>query len=238
MKRLSMFVCAMLLFTSSYATRLDTYFQKSDALFKKYVKSGKVNYASLKTHIAEVDELLKMAEVMSLGADPNPRTKAFYINTYNLIVIHDLAKRYPISSPKAIPGFHSQKKHRVNNKYYTLDGLKAKVLSKFPDARICFALCDGAKGSPALASYAFKPDKLESQLDARTKKAINDANFVRIKPASEKVVVSEVFKKNISVFGGSKESVLVFIKKYLKEGTTIPEAYTLDYYPFDWHINK
>ncbi len=238
MRVLSLFVLSFIIINSSHAARLETFFAKADVFFKGHVKSGKVDYSMLKTHLSEVDELLKMAEIMSLSGSLNSSSKAFYINTYNLIVIQGLTKGYPVSSPKAITGFYNQKKHKVNNVYYTLEGLREKMLGEYPDARICFALCEGAIGSPLLANSAYKPQKLEEQLNTRTKIAINNANFIRIKPASNKVVVSEVLKWNKGVFGGSNGSILNYLDKFLKEESKVPSDYTLDYYPFDWRINE
>ena len=238
MKKLSILIIFTLVLNSSYASKFESFFERSDFFLKKYVNSGSVDYSAVKLRISELNGLLSTAAALNLGDSPNSRNKAFYINVYNLIVIHDLAKRYPVSSPKAISGFHNQKKHQVNHKYYTLDGFRETILKKYPDARVCFALCDGAIGSPQLASYAFRPEKLDEQLNSRTKMAVNNSEFVRIKPASNKVIVSEVFKKNLNVFGGTPESVKAFLNQYLKEGNSIPLEYTLEFYPFDWHINK
>lgn len=238
MRKIALFILTFFILNGTYATRLETYFLKADIFFKKHVQSGKVNYALVKKNIIEVDELLKMAEVMSLASTPNLRSKAFYINTYNILVIHGLAKRYPISSPKVISGFHSQKKHKVNNTYFTLEGLKEIILKKYPDPRICFALVDGALGSPNLLSAAYRPTKIESQLNTQTKKMMNDVVFIRIKPASKKVIVSEILKWNKAIFGGENEKIIAFLNKYLVDGTLVPEEYTLEYYPFDWRINK
>ena len=63
-------------------------------------------------------------------------------------------------------------------------------------------------------------------------------NHSIIKRAQEKVVVSEVFKWNLTLFGGDTVGITAFINGNLNDGKSIPTEYSLDYYPFDWHLNK
>jgi hypothetical protein len=225
--------------TGAFATKIDSYFNKADVFFKKYVKNGKVNYAEVKQHMSEVESLLSDASMMTLAAAPNNRNKAFFINAYNLIVIRSLARPYPVYSTKALPGFFDKKKYQVGKTYYTLDELEYYCLRRpYKDNRIHFALIKGAKGSPTIPNYAFKPEKIEQQLDMRTMITVNNAEFIKVNSDSKTVLISELFKRHEADFNKGDETILSFINKYRKKDKQIPTDYKLDYYPFDWKLNK
>ena len=225
--------------TGVFATKLDNYFNKADIFFKKYVKNGKVNYAGVKQNMTEVESLLSDASLMNLTTTPNNRNKAFFINAYNLIVIRSIAKRYPVSSTKAIPGFFDKKKYQVAKTYYTLDEIEYYCLRRpYKDNRIHFALIQGSKGDPKIPNYAFRPEKLEQQLDMRTKITLNNVEFIQVNPDTKVVLVSKLFEQHKADFNGGDQTTLGFINKYRKADKQIPTDYTLDYYPYDLRLNK
>ncbi len=239
MRKTVILLLLTVLATGAFATKLEVYFNNSDAFFKKYVKNGRVNYAGVKQHLSEVESLISDASRMSLAVAPNNRNKAFFINAYNLIVIRNIAKRYPITSTKSLPGFFDKKKYEVAKTYYTLDEIEYYCLRRpYKDNRIHFALNFGAKGDPKLPNYAFRPEKLEKQLDMRTMIAVNSEAFIKVNSESKLVSVSKMFEDHKADFNKGEETTLSFINKYRKADKQIPADYTLDYYPYNFTLNK
>ena len=209
------------------------HFESVDALLKSHVESGLVDYASLQNS-KELNNLIEeIAETDLTGLDDNT-IQAFYINAYNLHVINEVVKDYPIKSVKESAGFFDKKKIRVAGKELTLNKLeKENLLSVYKDARFHFVLVCGANGCPPITNFAYTPDKLEQQLEQQTKKALNDPAFIRT--GTDAVELSEIFRWYASDFGKNKEEVIAFINKY--RNNPITKSTKLKYYNYDWNLN-
>jgi len=66
---------------------------------------------------------------------------AFYINAYNLLVIHQVVKNYPLSSVQDKNGFFEKRKFQIAGEEMSLNRLeKDKLLKKYKDASISIVL--------------------------------------------------------------------------------------------------
>lgn len=211
------------------------FFKDADAFFAKYVMDGRVDYKSLKGNMTSIDGLYAQVNDMNLtGVEGNVK-KAFYLNAYNVVVIYHVTRYYPLKSPLDQSGFFDQVKHKVAGESLTLNALEIKkVILPYRDARIHFALACAAISCPKLASFAYQPETLEKQLNDRTKLAINDDTFIRVK--SNKVEVSQIFKWYARDFTTGGSTVTSFINKY--RNNKIPEASAVGYYEYDWKLNE
>ena len=235
-KILLLFVVA-LLYVSSAKADIYTFFNSSDDFFNKYVKDGRVSYVSVKRNFGEIESLYKEVGNMNLtGLDDNTR-KAFYLNAYNIIVIYQVSKYYPLKSALDQSGFFDKVRHKVAGENITLNELEIKkIVLKFKDPRIHFALACAAVSCPELASFAYQPSKIDEQLNARTVKAINDPAFIRIDQAQKQVNISEIFKWYNKDFTSTGKTLLQFINQYRNE--PIPVNYTQGFYQYDWRLNE
>lgn len=220
------------------AADLSGFFQKSDAFFKKYVHNGKVAYKTIKVNNVEIQSLYSDIESMSLASASDKEKKAFYANAYNLIVIYQVTKYYPLKSPLDQSGFFDKVKHTVAGEAMTLNFLEIKkLILTYKDPRIHFALACAAKSCPPLASFAFMPDTMDEQLSARTKLALNNNDWLVVKPSENKVLLSKIFdwyNKDFTMNG--ENSVIDFINKY--RNTPIASNYTVGYYEYNWSLNE
>ena len=212
------------------------FFDRVDQFLKKHVRNQGVNYAA-----ARQDPQLKMlinqisnARIQGLSAGT---TQAFYINAYNLLVIEGVANNYPLKSVLDVGGFFDTKKHTIAGKKYTLNQLeKDLLLNQYNDARFHFVLVCGANGCPPITDFAYRPEKLESQLATQTRKALNDATFIRVNEADQRVNLSQIFEWYTKDFGGSKSQALAFVNKY--RTNKIPTDYKIGFYTYDWSLNE
>ena len=227
MKTLTTFL-TLLISVSVFSQNL---FSETDAFLKANVQDGLVNYAGIKKSPSKLNALLKeLAEAETFEGDEE---KAFLINTYNIFVIKGIVDHYPIDGPLAIDGFFDKKKFKFRGGYITLNDLeKGTLYKKFQDARLHFALVCAAKGCPKLASFAYTDEKLESQLEEKTRSVINDTAFVRLDGPSAQV--SLLFDWYASDFGG-KDNVIPFIQKYLLKKIRLSPEYS--FYEYDWSLN-
>ena len=215
---------------------LSQFYQQVDTFLKKYTKDGRVSYDKINQSLREVEPIYQSIGNMDLSSASDSEKIAFYINAYNVIVIYQVAKYYPLKSALDQSGFFDKVKHKVAGEMITLNALEIiKLLRNYKDPKFHFALACAAKGCPKLASFAYLPDQLEKQLSERTKLALNDNYFIRVGNKDKKVDISMIFKWYEKDFVMNGQSVIQFINAY--RNTTIPENYQLSYYSYDWSLN-
>lgn len=233
------FLFLLIVFGKSVASATDmkTFTTESNVFFAKYVENGSVAYPKIKSQISDIENLYKQLGEMSLvGADNNSK-KAFYINAYNIIVIYWVAKHYPLKSPLDHSGFFDKVKHVVAGESLTLNALEIKrLLQPYKDARFHFALACAAKSCPPLASFSYTPEKVDQQVDERTKLALNDKEWIKVFPNQKRVELSKIFEWYKVDFNVDGQSSIEWINKYRKE--KIPNTYGVGYYEYDWELNE
>jgi Protein of unknown function, DUF547 len=218
------------------ASGLETYFARADAFLSKYVSDGSVAYSKVKQNISEIESLYKEIGDMDLSGARDDEKKAFYINSYNLVVIYWVAKHYPLKSPMDDSGFFDKVRHTVAGESLTLNALEIKkLLLVYKDPRIHFALACAAKSCPPLASFAFEPDKLNKQLNERTTEALNDPSWLMVQRSKKTVQVSKIFDWYSKDFLQNGKTVVEWINQYRDE--RIPASYSVQYYEYNWALN-
>jgi len=236
-KRLAFGILSFLFLSSAQGqTPLVEFTEKAQSFLRNYVADGKVDYAGVKAKLGEIESLHAQIGKMNLTQASDNSRKAFYINAYNLLVIHEIARQYPLKSVMDVSGFFDQAKHQVAGEDLTLNALEnSKLIKPYADARLHFALACAAKGCPPLAGYAYLPEKLDAQLEERTRLALNNPYFIRVNDKQKKAEVSKIFQWYEKDFTSKGASVLAFINQYRQK--KIPAPYALDYYEYDWRLN-
>jgi hypothetical protein len=209
----------------------------ADAFFKKYVTNGQVAYAAVQKDAKTLAALTSQIGRMNLAGAPDESRKAFYINAYNILVIQAVANQFPLKSVMDKPGFFDKTTHLVAGEKLTLNDLeKKKLLQPYADARLHFVLACAAVSCPPLASFAYTPEGLNTQLDTRTKAALNNPAFIRVSKRDKKVLVSKIFDWYQTDFTKGNQPILTYINKYRTEN--IPPGYQVSFYEYDWSLNK
>ena len=239
MKRyLSTVLFVMLVASGLHAGSLNDFFKQADSFFSAYVHDGKVAYKEIKANSSGIEGLYNTIGIMDLSNASANEKKAFYINAYNLIVIYQVARYYPLKSPLDQSGFFDRVKHTVAGESITLNHLEIKnLLFAYKDPRLHFALACAAQSCPPLASGAYTPDNVDAKLTDRTTRALNDNNWLVVKTGEGKVELSKIFdwyKKDFTMNG--QKPVLEFINTYREQ--KIPAGYTISYYEYDWSLNE
>ncbi|ELR70127.1 hypothetical protein C900_03812 [Fulvivirga imtechensis AK7] len=220
------------------AENLDPFFEQTDAFLKKYVKDGRVAYKEINSNFSGIESLYKTINAADLSSASDLEKKAFYINAYNLIVIYQVSKYYPLKSALDQSGFFDKVKHTVAGESMTLNALEIKkLILTYKDPRIHFTLACAAVSCPPLASFGYDPKQLDRQLQERTTLALNDPEWLKIRTDQNKVYLSKIFdwyKKDFTMSGES--SVLDFINKYRTK--KIPGTFKVDYYEYNWSLNE
>ena len=112
------------------AATIESFFEKSDKFFKTYVTDGRVEYESLKYNSDLLNETLQLAATMDISSLDINHYKAFWINTYNLLVIKGILNNYPMTSVQDIKGFFDNKTYTVANQEMSLKFIEKNMLRK------------------------------------------------------------------------------------------------------------
>lgn len=238
MKRMLLSLLALFLYQSvAMAISTADFTNQADIFLGKYVEYGNVAYSKIKQNKAEIDQLYQMIADVDLSKASDAEKKAFYINAYNLIVIHHIVEYYPLKSALDKNGFFDQLKHRVAGESLTLDQIeKGKVIIKYRDPRVHFAFSCAAKGCPKLAGFAYRADKLDEQLDRRTRQVVQDLKFTWFDLDNRVVYISKIFDWYERDFTQDGKTVVEWINQYRNK--EIPRHFSVVHYDYDWSLNE
>ncbi|MUH34895.1 DUF547 domain-containing protein [Zobellia amurskyensis] len=230
------FFLSMATISTTFGQNTDEFFTKADAFFKTNVTDGRVNYSAVKENISDLDNLLEAAKKINVTEANANEYQAFWINSYNLLVIKGIVENYPLKSPLDVGGFFDNKKYEIGGNKTTLNDIENKLLrAKFPaEARFHFVLVCGGLGCPPIINKAYKPETLDAQLEKQTKLALNDPQFIQLN--KNRVKISQIFEWYKGDFTQNGQSLVGFINKYKSE--PLPEGAKVSYYPYDWTLNE
>jgi len=213
---------------------VSSFFATADKVLKKHVSNGLVNYNNIKSDANFKAAITQISKISPDGLSKNNRI-AFLINAYNLLVINGVVQGGITSSVMDANNFFDSKSHNVGGQKVSLNTIeKQYLLKKYNDPRYHFVLVCGAVGCPPITNFAYMPNKIDSQLNSQTKKAINNSKFIRAN--GSKADLSKIFSWYASDFGGSESAVVAYINSYRKEA--IPSSSKVSYYEYDWKLNR
>ncbi|MCF7567677.1 DUF547 domain-containing protein [Sabulilitoribacter arenilitoris] len=236
MKKQIIILVIILVSSIGFSQDINGFLNKADVFFKTHVVNGKVAYSEIHKDQSDLNELLKIAEVVSVSKNDAKTYQAFWINAYNLSVIKGIIDNYPTQSPIDNAGFFDKTTYSLAGKNITLNDIEHKLLrAQFNDARFHFVLVCGAVGCPPLINKAYLPSTLDSQLEAQTVKAIN-GSFINVNAKKKRVQVSQIMEWYKEDFTMNGMDEIDFINKYIT--TKLEGKYKLSYFPYDWELNK
>ncbi len=244
MKKITQFFIAVFFLSSTIGLnaqsqeKLELFFKLSDYFLKRHVYKGLVNYQYSSQNSAEIELLHKtIGEVSLTNTTPSER-KAFYINAYNILVIYQVTKAYPLARPLDKDGFFDKVQYAVAGEQLTLNDLESKKIlqANDNDPRFHFVLACAAISCPKLYNLAYKPENVEKLMEERTILALNDESFIYLDRQSKTVMVSKIFEWYTSDFSGNSDSIIEYINQYRTE--KIPSNYKVRYYEYDWTLNE
>lgn len=202
-------------------------------------KEGKVNYAAIQVDPDQLDALLyTIAEFDAAHAAAADRY-AFYLNAYNVLVIGDIVRNYPLKSVQEMPGFFNKTQHHVAGEQLTLDQLETDKLRRiYDDPRLHFALVCGTRSCPRLSRTAYTGAELFVQLNNQAAFTLADPAYVKVNPGARLVQLPEIFKWYEADFGTSGKTEVSYVNQFRKEkGQAVPTWFAIEYYAYNWSLN-
>uniref|UniRef100_A0A673B2I3 Uncharacterized LOC115412549 n=1 Tax=Sphaeramia orbicularis TaxID=375764 RepID=A0A673B2I3_9TELE len=208
---------------------------------------------------------LQRVELLSLSREEK---LAFFINTYNALVIHGYLRLGAPTNMWQRYRFFNYVSYLIGGEVFTLQDIENGVLrgnrkgvaqlrrpfSKtdprlqvaLPDAEplIHFALNCGAKGCPPIKTYT--PQDIDSQLRTAAEAFLENDDGCVVDSGKKEVRLSQIFKWYKADFGGTDEKLLNWVlehmgdspKKTSLRGVLSAGKTKVSYLPYDWSSNS
>lgn len=213
------------------------------SVLERFVRDGRVDYAALKYSRAGLDLFLADASNLQrseFSAWPKPDRLAFLINVYNAATLRLIIDRYPIKSIRKIGPLWNPKAPWTQpvvtlfGSPTSLDDLEQRMIRPaFQEPRVHFALVCAARGCPPLRSEPYEGARLNAQLDNQAWIFLTQNSKNSLDETTKTAYLSPIFKWYLKDFGGSKKSLLAYLKKWLPAA----ENYYIEWTPYDWSLN-
>ncbi|MDQ2768968.1 MAG: DUF547 domain-containing protein [Bacteroidota bacterium] len=213
---------------------------ETTAFLHRYVdKNGKVDYSAIRRDSEQLDALLFSIGGFDVAHATPADQYAFYLNAYNVLVIGDIVRNYPLKSVQDMPGFFNKTLHRVGREQLTLDQIETDKLRRiYDDPRLHFALVCGTQSCPPLSQTAYVGSRLPEQLNSQARFALADPNYVQVDPTTRQVRLPQIFKWYEADFTSSGRSEVLYVNQFRPDkAKSVPTGYAVDYYPYDWRLN-
>jgi hypothetical protein len=211
---------------------------QTTAFLQKFVnKDGKVNYAGIQRSPGLLDALLSDIAAFDVQKAEAADQYAFYLNAYNLLVIGEIVRHYPLASVQSMPGFFNRTRLRVGGELLTLDQIETDKLRKiYDDPRLHFALVCGTNSCPRLNRTAYVGKNLFAQLNNQARFALLDPAYVQVNDAAKVVRLPEIFHWYGGDFSASGKTGVLYVNQFRKENR-VPTWYAVEYYSYNWTLN-
>ncbi|MHA7056072.1 DUF547 domain-containing protein [Aquimarina sp. M1] len=205
------------------------------ALLLNVSENGYVDYEGfMRNSFLLYDYFQKLSETKPDKTWTRNEQMAYWINAYNAYTIKLIIDSYPLKSITDLKKPWKKKFFKIDGEWYSLNDLEHKILRKFDDPRIHFAINCASISCPVVWNRAYTAENLEEALDRQTRDFINDPTRNIITPS--KVRISQLFdwfRKDFKVNDGD---VVEFINKY--SNVKIRENQDLEYKNYNWGLNK
>ena len=212
------------------------------------------NYQSITTRLHSFD----LMDLSSLE-----QRLAFWINLYNVIVVHGIMETDIRASVREIDNFFSKISYRISGHVFSPDDIEHGILRcnarppykpfsvfKKDDPRlkfsleklipqIHFALVCGSRSCAPIGFY--EEESISDQLELATRNFINSSEVVIVEE-EDKIFLSQIFNWYKKDFG-TKREILQFIMKYLEQDKKAEylkehmDTIKVEYLFYDWNLN-
>jgi hypothetical protein len=225
----------------------------SDALFtellRSHVSSGAVNYTALKAD-PRLDAVIAYYSSVDHAKLSGNARMAFFINAYNAVTLKVVCDNLPVKSIRDIGTSPSKPATDVwdrplanlKGQAMSLNDIEHKILRPMADPRIHFALVCAAKSCPPLRNEAYRPERLNEQLDSQARTFLTNTLWNRFDEAAKTAKLSMIFSWFAADFAPTTADVLKGLATYLPQPLQRSvqrnaAAYTVDYLEYDWSLN-
>ncbi len=215
------------------------------ALLRACVRAdGTVDYAKVKQREPELN--LYLVEVGNVEVDTLSHYEqlALLLNAYNAFTLKMIAENPGIRSTTDIPAARGwlQPAWVIDRTAVSLEKLEHRwIRERFHDARVHFALCHGAAGSPPLRREPYTGARLIEQMNDQARTMMRDPRHMEWDQARTTLRISSIFDRYRSDFADTDRDLVRALLPWLPapiiEALKNNTVFRIEYSPFDWKLN-
>ncbi len=230
-------------------------------------RKGRVDYLAIKrsSRFAEYRDLASHLRSFDLSTlDTDDRKKAFWINMYNILIIHGVIEFDIQHSVLDIANFFGRIGYRIGGRDFTPDDIEHGILRRnkphpvipLPqfslfderkqfmlkqfDPRIHFALVCASSSCPPIEFYDYR--HIDRQLDVAARSFINRSGLEILK-STMTIRLSRIFQWYEKDFGSSRKEMLLYAASFASEENERwirehAETLKISYIPYNWNLNS
>ena len=175
---------------------------------------------------------------------------AYWINTYNLLIVKKIIENYPLESIKDIylvGALVWTKGHDVGEDRLSFNNIEHDIIRKeFNEPRIHFAINCASYGCPILQNDIFTAENLEEKLQKGLVYFFNNERYIKFVDSEKTLYLSAILDWFKEDFYNEDKDETIF--KYLIENApnatlkkrfeSIKDSYEVEYMEYDWRLNK
>lgn len=166
MKKIILLCLLLCCIKTGTCSTLEEFFKQADRLLQTYVNNGKVDYKRMRIEPTGIRQLYEDIGKISLKGRSREEIKAFYLNAYNIIVIHETLYSKKRRKLFRTCKFFKEVRHKVSGQHLTLEKLERKYLVlKFRDPNIYHFLGHSTLGKTQYQEFAVFPKQVNQQLE-------------------------------------------------------------------------
>ncbi len=229
--------------SSSYSDALKYW----ENVLQTYVDNeGRVDFSGLTANTKELENYVAFVAEISPATHPekfpsHAEILSYHINTYNALAMHGVIVE------EVKDGFNSFFKRAAFFKFHdviiggkstSLSDYENKVIRKFNEPRVHFALNCMVRDCPRLPKEAFRAETLDSQLDAVTREFFSKEKHIRIDHNKRSVWLSAILDFYTKDFVSSKKTsdLMTYVNPYLDN--PVPTDFRVRFIKYDWTLNQ
>ena len=177
-----------------------------------YSEVSRNDRATLRAYIGKLSAI-------TIGEYNPAEQRAYWINLYNALTVHEILEHYPVASILDIrsgifsAGPWGKTLTAVEGQPITLDNIEHRILRPiWHDPNIHYAVNCASLGCPNLQPHAFTADNAAQLLTRAARQYINHPRGVSF--VNGKLIVSSIYDWFEDDFGGNSRAVIAHLKKY------------------------
>ncbi len=154
------------------------------------LEGNKVYFSRLRReHTTAIDEagreLVEVGDRMELSRLPPDQQLSYWFNLHNMVVIREIAARYPIRVPRRITvapsgrPFHTAPLVTIKGVALSLEDIRSRIVFRhWSDPRVFYGFFHGDLASPNVRNRAFRPASVWNDLDENAREFVNSLRGV------------------------------------------------------------
>jgi hypothetical protein len=159
---------------------------------------------------------------------------AYYINAYNALAMYQVVAT-PRRPEKRVRFFVTSRV-LIDGRSMSLYAFENDVIRPLGEARVHFALNCMVRGCPRLPRGPFTAGRLDTMLDAETRRFLDDPRNVQVDPPLRTVRLNSILRFYTADFLAAAPSLPAYVNRY--RSAPIPEDYRVRFIPYDWTLHQ